>query len=54
MRLESLEGGREDDPVEVTFEQSVEFAATQHLAGGRVEMMRSGNPSGSASHSLSA
>ncbi len=36
MRLESLEGGREDDPVEVAFEQSVEFAATEHLAGGCV------------------
>src|SRR5262249_39135628 len=35
MGLESLEGRREDDAVEVPFEQFVEFAATEHLAGGR-------------------
>src|SRR5262249_12244971 len=35
MGLESLESGREYDPIEVAFEQFVEFAATQHLAGGR-------------------
>jgi hypothetical protein len=35
MGLESLEGWSEDDPVEVAFEQFVEFATTEHLAGRR-------------------
>src|SRR5262249_59216237 len=42
--LESLECGSEDDPVEVAFEQFVEFAATEHLASSRVGDDATGEP----------